>query len=32
VHEVSDDTWFLGIGVTAAGLVLDDIEAALGNG
>lgn len=32
VHEVSDDTWMLGIGVTAAGLVLDDIEAVLGEG
>lgn len=29
VVEVSDDTWMLGIGVTAAGLVLDDLEAAL---
>ncbi|MFC5381601.1 ABC transporter substrate-binding protein [Aquipuribacter nitratireducens] len=30
VHEVPDDTWFLGIGVTAANLVLDDLEATLG--
>ncbi|MFH5821321.1 ABC transporter substrate-binding protein [Georgenia sp. AZ-5] len=29
-HEVSDDTWMLGIGVTAANLVLDDIENILG--
>lgn len=29
-HEVSDDTWMLGIGVTAAHLVLDDIESTLG--
>jgi len=29
-HEVSDDTWMLGIGVTAANLVLDDIESLLG--
>lgn len=29
-HEVSDDTWMLGIGVTAANLVLDDIETLLG--
>ena len=27
VHEVSDDHWMLGIGITAANLVLDDIEA-----
>lgn len=30
VHEVPDDVWMLGIGVTAANLVLDDIEATLG--
>lgn len=30
-HEVSDDTWMLGIGVTAANLVLDDIERLLGD-
>jgi iron complex transport system substrate-binding protein len=30
VHEVSDDTWMLGIGVTAANLVLDDLEQILG--
>lgn len=29
VVEVDDDTWMLGIGVTAANLVLDDLEAAL---
>ncbi|WP_341358394.1 iron-siderophore ABC transporter substrate-binding protein [Georgenia sp. M64] len=29
-HEVSDDTWMLGIGVTAANLVLNDIESILG--
>ncbi len=29
VVEVSDDTWMLGIGVTAANLVLDDIESTL---
>lgn len=32
VHEVSDDTWMLGIGVTAAHLVLDDLEQVLGEG
>jgi iron complex transport system substrate-binding protein len=32
VHEVSDDTWMLGIGVTAANLVLDDLERILGEG
>ena len=32
VHEVSDDTWMLGIGVTAAQLVLDDVERILGEG
>jgi len=32
VHEVPDDTWMLGIGVTAAHLVLDDLEAALAGG
>lgn len=31
VHEVSDDTWMLGIGVTAADLVLDDLERILGD-
>jgi len=30
VHAVDDDVWMLGIGVTAAGLVLDDIEQLLG--
>lgn len=32
VQEVSDDTWMLGIGVTAANLVLDDLEQYLGRG
>jgi len=26
VYEVADDHWMLGIGIQAAGLVLDDIE------
>ncbi len=26
IHEVNDDTWFLGLGVGAANLVLDDLE------
>ncbi|MFE7506385.1 ABC transporter substrate-binding protein [Promicromonospora sp. NPDC057488] len=26
VREVPDDTWYLGLGVTGAGLVLDDLE------
>jgi len=30
VHQVSDDVWMLGIGVTAANLVLDDISKTLG--
>jgi iron complex transport system substrate-binding protein len=30
VHAVSDDVWMLGIGVTAANLVLDDLESTLG--
>jgi iron complex transport system substrate-binding protein len=30
VHAVPDDIWMLGIGVTAANLVLDDIERLLG--
>ncbi|MET8318254.1 iron-siderophore ABC transporter substrate-binding protein [Rhodococcus erythropolis] len=28
--EVSDETWFLGLGPTGAGLVLDDLQAKLG--
>ncbi|MGI5190562.1 ABC transporter substrate-binding protein [Promicromonospora sp. CA-289599] len=27
VREVADETWYLGLGVTGAGLVLDDLEA-----
>lgn len=30
VHEVADDHWMLGIGIRAATLVLDDLEAVLG--
>lgn len=30
VHEVDDDVWFLGTGVGAADLVLDELEAVLG--
>lgn len=29
VHQVDDDIWMLGIGVTGAGLVLDDLEETL---
>ena len=29
VHEVDDDIWFLGTGVGAAGLVLDELEETL---
>ena len=29
-HEVSDEVWMLGIGATAGGLVLDDLERLLG--
>lgn len=29
-HEVEDETWMVGIGVTGGGLILDELESALG--